>query len=602
MQEFFNWISNIPNYILNIGKAIYAHIEFISNTNTIFELVISSSAILLFIYNGLKFINGYRAKSLLKIYLSKDELKNLKYYVTTYAQLKPPADILRHSKRFNLIKFFIKDIFQKDKHGKFFIVLGESGMGKSTFLQKLFLKYKRTFFRRHEIYFYPLSNEVDIGEWKQIKNKHNSILLLDALDEDSYAVNDYKKRIDQITMASHEFYKVVITCRTHFFPDEESEPKNIPLIRYGTHNKKLEFYKVYISNFNGHDINKYLIKRYKFHVLKIIQAKKIINKCFDVIARPLLLSYIDDLIKGHDIYSSRIEIYEKLIHEWLNREPCSEELLKQFSTRVLRYMLKHNVSYITSEAISTLCKKDEIEIINPILARTRSLLTRNIKGEYKFAHKSIYEYMLVYEVVYNDTGLRPVLLDYWYDIAPHGFYQEMSIAYAVKNNDNLSFLHLMGCDMSSISFSNKNLTGANLTHTYLVNTDLINANLRNADLASANLIYADLTGANLTNANLAGASLTNANLAKANLTGANLTNADLTGTDLTYADLTKANLTGTNLIDAILIGTKLKNSILKKLILNNTVFYSIKIEDVNIDKYISRYIHTQNEYSEEFTP
>lgn len=508
----------------------------------------------------LKFIKGRRAKNLLKYCLSKDELENLKYYVTTHARSTPPTDNSDPSKkdtRSDLIRFFIKDVFQKDRYGKFFIVLGESGIGKFIFLQKLFLKYKRKIFQRHNIYFYPLSNEVDISEWEQIQDKHDSILLLDALDEDSYAIKNYKERIDQITKASYGFYKVVITCRTHFFPDEESEPNDIQLIRYGTKTKKLGFFKIYISDFNDHDIDKYFRKRYRSHMLKRARAKKIIKKCTDIMARPLLLSYIDDLLRDRDTYSCVSDIYEKLIHEWLCREPCGEGVLRQFSNRVMHYVYEHNTPYVTTGDISSLCR-EEIEVIDPILARTRSLLTRNSRGEYKFAHRSIYEYMISYEAVYNDVTIRRLLWDPQTNI-DFSFYREMSVRYAKENNDDFRFLYFADADLSDIIFSRKNLADA-----YLERACLNGMYFKEAHLERTYLKGAYLEKANLKGAYLYGACLDGAHLEGAYLNGAHLELSHLEGTHLYHTHLFEAHLRGAYLNGAHLYGAYLNRVHLEK--------------------------------------
>lgn len=92
----------------------------------------------------IKGIRSFRARELLCINLGKKEFKNFKFYITTYGQKVSPVDednIRTDSEHFNLIKFFIHDVFGDDKFGRYFIILADSGMGKSTFLQMLFLKY-----------------------------------------------------------------------------------------------------------------------------------------------------------------------------------------------------------------------------------------------------------------------------------------------------------------------------------------------------------------------------------------------------------------------------------------------------------------------------
>ena len=67
-----------------------------------------------------------------------------------------------------------------------------------------------------------------------------TILLLDGFDEDKYAVEDYVNRLIEICNETELFYKVIITCRTQFFSDSDSEPKYVGgKIKFGI-GKKVE--------------------------------------------------------------------------------------------------------------------------------------------------------------------------------------------------------------------------------------------------------------------------------------------------------------------------------------------------------------------------
>lgn len=582
--------------MLNIFQEIFNHIQFFDFMNIFMDFIVHIFTMIFFISSILTFLHNHQLKHV----FSKNDLKNLRYYVTTYADEISPSsysELNKEVKRFNLIHFFMNDVFKKDTYGKYFIVLAESGMGKSTFLQMLFIKYRNKLIKTHKIYFYPLTNNMDTNKWKAIKNKNNSILLLDALDEDSLALKNYEERIKEITEASQEFYKVIITCRTQFFPNEQSEPKNTFLINYNTKNKKQEFYKLYISKFNNEDIDTFLKKRYRLKKDKRIQAKKIINKCTDLMARPMILASIDDLLKSPENYSCISDIYEKLIYEWLYREPVNYDLLKQFTDSVMRYMFEHNVLSVTKNIIVGLCKKDEIEIINPILAHTRSLLTRNSMGEYRFSHKSIFEYLISYEAIYNDTSIRKKLLmsENYIELK---FYREMSYKQVKDGCKKLSYLDLRNADLRNIMLNNVTLTGSNLSNINLFGVNLSGSDLSNAIFNNTDLTYANLAGANLSNVNLSGmdlsgidlcgadlsnAILKNTILAYANLSGANLFGVNLTGADLTGANLSRAILKNTNLTYANLSKTNLSNLDLSDIGLSkvNLLYQDLKLTDLN---------------------
>lgn len=95
----------------------------------------------------------------------------------------------------------------------------------------------------------------------------------------------------------------------------------------------------------------------------------------------------------------------------------------------------------------------------------------------------------------------------------------------------------------------RNLSGQDLRWQDLSNQDLIEADLSRADLSGVKLLETDLTSATLIGARLVRADLSRARLRRADLTG-----ADLTGASLLKADLSGARLGGTVLRYAKLIG------------------------------------------------
>jgi len=57
-------------------------------------------------------------------------------------------------------------------------------------------------------------NKRTLDELSEITNRTETILLLDSLDEDPAEILD----------ASQHFFRVIITCRTQFFPDVKDDP------------------------------------------------------------------------------------------------------------------------------------------------------------------------------------------------------------------------------------------------------------------------------------------------------------------------------------------------------------------------------------------
>jgi len=172
------------------------------------------------------------------------------------------------SARNKLIPLFIKKFIHNVEHAdKYNLILADSGMGKTTFMINLYLSYrkKQIFYKRKfDIKLFPLGHPSTFEDILKIPNekKKDTILLLDAFDEDVLAVADYKKRMEEIIEKVWRFREVVITCRTQFFPSSDDEPQETGQQKFGVDGGEYIFYKLYLSVFDDNDVRKYLSKRY----------------------------------------------------------------------------------------------------------------------------------------------------------------------------------------------------------------------------------------------------------------------------------------------------------------------------------------------------
>lgn len=352
-----------------------------------------------------------------------------------------------------------------------------------------------------------------------MKNKSNTILLLDGFDEDQYAMLDYVGRLIDICNETELFYKVIMTCRTQFFPDSESEPKYTHKIKFGVGKKFVEFKKYYISPFNDIEINSFLNKKYNriFEKNKIERSKSLIKNCPQLMVRPMLLSYLDDLlIDNTKEFNYAYEIYEELVSKWIEREAVENRFLFQFSEKVAEYMYFRKTVYIEKNEIEELCREYKIQI-SSIEAKSRSLLNRNATGSYKFAHKSILEFFLARKA-YDDIKFRESIAKsgfIGYDMVKH-FLNELDKVYAeglfmkyLKKMEmfSLRFLQLsgimfmvnqiIGCDFEGCDFS-----GSFFTTAYFKSSKLISVNFQKVDFIECRFEDSDLSSADFRGANI----------------------------------------------------------------------------------------------------
>jgi len=547
--------------------------------------LIISAIIIEFFFKPIRKISRYIIKIRLKknlstYYLPEVVEKAYKYYIKTQFQNVSPEieeelkDNATHIAKQDAIKHFIKAFKQRDRY-KHYLVLAGAGMGKTTFLINLYLKYmcKIFIFSEKKIELIPMGMSIDdlLKKIEKIENQRNTILLLDAFDESQDAVNDYTITLKKILDNTKDFHKIVITCRRQFFPNEdESESCLYTSIPIAGADGFYKFTKMYLSPFDEKDIDNYLNKKYSifsFSFKKKQRAKEIVNNSSLLMVRPMLLSYIDDLIDTKQNYECSFQIYETLIDKWIEREaqkvkfnPIEQgkfkEDLYKFSKLIAVYMYENKEKnagfHIKYDEIEKFAEDNSIEL-DKMDYTSRSLLNRGT-DEYKFAHKSILEYFLALEAPKNQNFLNKFnfigmdqarkFLDEFAYLKIQEAYKKINLDWKIKDK---------GRNLLKIKLSSE-LIRANLG-----NANLINANLGNVDLSDANLICANLICANLINANLINANLMYTKLICANLSNANLSNADLSNADLSNANIRYANLSNTDLTDAYLSHAKYNN-------------------------------------------
>ncbi|MCI4669814.1 MAG: leucine-rich repeat domain-containing protein [Bacteroidia bacterium] len=402
---------------------------------------------------GIWFYNRRRKheaeKDLHPFFSPTDIKKATQFYVSTKFQSNPPSQFseLKESNRIvareRLIPFFLSKAFKPGKDDqRFYMILAGSGMGKTTFMLNLYLSYLRhrqLGRAKYKIKLMPLGYPDLLQHIDKIEDKENTILLLDGLDEDNQAVRRYKRRLDRIINKVQHFRVVVFTSRTQFFPSEEEEPLETGIRIYGSRQRFLTFAKMYIAPFDEKDIQIYLGKRFgRFQKNKKDKALQIVSQSPSLMVRPMILSYIDDLLEENEAYENVVTLYATVIKKWIEREGgrVPVERRKHFEDELYRFSKEvalniyanrktRNGLFITEKEINNFADKHEIKL-EEMEMKSRSLLNRNMAGQYKFAHKSILEYFLAIECIENPKFADKVDFD-GMDQA-RAFYREMLLS------------------------------------------------------------------------------------------------------------------------------------------------------------------------------
>ena len=315
----------------------------------------------------------------------------------------------------------VDHFLQKDTKHRHLLILADSGMGKTSFVLNYFAyNAQRPKRKRKKISIVPLGIH-NADEWiHKAASSDSSIIILDGFDEDIYAIDNFRKRIETLMGLCQGFQKVIITCRTQFFQTEEDVPSSTGLLRIGPtsagENKYYEFKKYYLSPFNDEETKRYIKKRIPFWSNR--QRKRafaLVQKIPLLSVRPMLLAHIPDLLEGDQEFNYSYELYEAMVNAWIEREAfiVNKEALRKFSDN-LAVDLYVNRDTRGSERIpytqlSVLARQWNISIEEWKLS-SRSMLNRDAEGNYKFAHRSIMEYLFVNQLIEKNEDCSGIYL------------------------------------------------------------------------------------------------------------------------------------------------------------------------------------------------
>jgi uncharacterized protein YjbI with pentapeptide repeats len=510
--------------------------------------------------------------------------------------------------REDLFKAIDRFINEESPH-RHLLLLADSGMGKSSFVLNYYDYNRRKILKRHKLAVIPLGAEAALEKIKEIKNQNETILFLDAFDEDPEARESYSKRLDDLMKVCTEFRRVLITCRTQFFPKDTAIPKIARMIfapRFGQ--AQHTFWRLYLAPFSDKQVHLYLRRRFKFWSFKERQkAFELAAKVPKLTVRPMLLLHIPDLLNAKKSVATSWEIYQILTEKWYERELGfwkDTESLRKFSEEVAVEFyvnfLRNGLDRVSQDAIADIVERqrlaskthdDPLKEISSWNATVRSLLHRDAVGNWKFAHRSIMEFLFLKKFFVDDKRCRSIP---WTDQM-----KEFVVERSGPNQQPLflSLGSISGADLSGVDLSQANLREVNFSSTTLRKTNLSGANFSKSDLSGAlfretNLSKAIFSEATLKQANLSDAVLRGAVLRRVDLSGsifrgadlreANLSKSGLQGADLRGAEFIRSNLSGANFSKSDLSGAILRKADLSKAILTGAILHGADLSGATL--------------------
>ena len=293
------------------------------------------------------------------------------------------------------------------------MVLADSGMGKTTLLLNLFAREQRKRQKaKRKMALVPLSRDDAVEQMKRVEKPRETILLLDAFDEDSRAIANYQQRMVEVMREASDYKAVIMTCRTQFFTKESKIPRETGIIRVGPRRAGTpgshEWRTVYLLPFDEKQVTAFLSATIPWWRLRTRhKARKIVRKIPELAVRPMLLALVPDLASLKAEAQDLWELYVFMVESWLVREKSwisPDDLMRLSKLLAVNLVLgreKRKSERISlGELMSVLSLSSES--IDGWKLTNRSLLNRDAAGNYKFAHRSIMEFMFIRAFIDGD--------------------------------------------------------------------------------------------------------------------------------------------------------------------------------------------------------
>ena len=293
-------------------------------------------------------------------------------------------------------------------------------MGKTSFVLNYFAYHWRHWRkrRRFDLAVVPLGTPKADELIKAVSKPADTVLFLDAFDEDTHAIRNHLERIGKLLDLTEDFRQVLITCRTQFFRRDEEIFRETGKIRVTITSagqpKEYFFFKLYLSPFSDEQVQAYLKKRFsKWQRKQRRAAQEIVEKIPDLIARPMLLSHIRELVQSGKKFQYAFQIYEEMVDGWLERERGfvkDKNALRRFSESLAvdLYINRETrrAERVDHHQLEPLARQFGITNLEDWQLRGRSLLNRDAEGNYKFAHRSIMEFLFIKRFVENSKAVQ----------------------------------------------------------------------------------------------------------------------------------------------------------------------------------------------------
>ena len=464
----------------------------------------------------------------------------------------PPSHAEAVPLRQGINDFLESDPEKKDGRHVLFL-LGDAGMGKTSALLMLKLTHLARFWPNiHDFQLFKLGPG-SLDAIDELPNKRRTVLLLDSLDEDPEALgaDRFEPRLRALLQRTKAFRQVVITCRTQFFPRVGRAPIE------GRAKVEVESFVcnlLYLSPFVREQVETYLRKVYPNNLWwwlrqrlghgenpQFERARHLVMDMGELRMRPLLLSYVQDLMAHPDLKTSQDRgtlwrVYDALIEQWLLREihkleeieskrgkarpdevPSrvpSRKDLRRACRRLALHMARSGQLQVSRDELRSFLAVADVERLTALDLGGRALLNKDADEAFRFAHRTIQEFLVVEELaerVWTSRGTvdmpEPIeasdemLRFYFAAVTADNTFPVLAPLFDVSQVEDLALLIWPREETAKPGAEHLALKSMQFRH-----ADLSHRDLSGLDLSGIDLSGADLSGADLSRCQLAGIS------------------------------------------------------------------------------------------------
>jgi len=350
-------------------------------------------------------------------------------------------------------------------------VLADAGMGKSSLLVMLKLAQLGSFWPRETDCVLMKLGQGTLDELAPITARRGKVLLLDALDEDPLAWGRVHDRVLELLRATDNFHRVIITCRTQFFSGGEDPFNRRGQVELGGFLCPV----IYLSLFDDEKVGRYLQRHFprglpdwllRRENPRIGVAKGIVERMRSLRARPMLLAHIEDLLSASHQDWTEYTLYKALVRAWLQREQrknldkvASVEEIWLACTRLALRLHQGGVDTISEAELERLVQTTpELRHLRAMDVGGRSLLNKTSNGSFRFAHRTVAEFLVTHAVleVYGIVVGRLRGTDAIARFLDGGLFDPK------LRGADLGGLDLLGLDLGQIPLSRARMKGCNL--------------------------------------------------------------------------------------------------------------------------------------------